>query len=323
MNWRRLCGVTRCDSIENSPEGYGQSTFVGGLTGDDFAVLGLQYLLAPPAQKTLRANKSAFVTRDALILLGSAIQCDAPDDVTTTLFHAPLFEGATYLRNGEPLNTADATLQIAAGETLYLRDVLVRLLAPAELRFEERSGSYALMNRESNEYGEMANDYAQIYSRRWCYLIVEHGVAPEDGSYGAVLWPGVAPDFSPQEKLKITHATAHHGVALDGGARGGEVRFPGDWRIPLGLSYPAAEPAQWGNLAQWQPAENADRLRLQLLPPLRYDRFPNRATEILLPAGMQAENTPSITLGGAPWPRHILPIMADGKTTVMEVARPL
>lgn len=324
MDWRRIPGVTRCDSIEPSPEGYGQSTFVGGLAGDDFAVLGLQYLLSPPAQKTLRANKSVFIAGDTIVMLGSAIECDAPDAVVTTLFNAPIIEGASYLHNGVALDIEnEQAVELEADDTLLLRNVAVRVLTPAQLHIQNRCGSYAALNSaESEPLDEMVDEYQEVHRGGWVSVVVNHGVKPESGSYGALIRPSVEPNFQPPDDLQITHEVAHHRVVTDEGNLGGEVRFPGDWRVARGLSYPAAEPAQWGNLAQWQPVAGSEKLRLQLLPPLRYDRFPNRATEIFLPAGMQTETGPSITLGGKPWPKNIMPIAANGEITILEVERP-
>ncbi len=326
MDWTSLMGVTRCGHLEAAPEGYGQSQFTGALASETLAVMGQQYLLAPPAQGSLRANKSLFVTGDALVMLGTNIRCDASEPVWTTLFHAPVAESAVYRRGETTLDALldqadDTAIQLQAGETVFLRNVRIQLLEAATLTFTTRCGTYLDMNHTHHHQAGLSPAYEERHRVRWVYLRTHHGIQPQNGSYGAVIWPAVEPDFVPAEIGEIRHEPAHHGLGqgLATNARSGaEVRFPGDWRPEGELSYFGAEPAKWGNLALWGPVEGG-KLSLTVQAPLRFLRQPNRATEIILPLGMEAAGCPAVTLDGKPWPKNVWPCMADGQPIHLEV----
>ena len=315
MNWKRLMGVTRCDVIEPPPESYGDSAFCGGLAGDEFAVLGLQYLLAPAGQDTLRANKSLFVTPEALVLLGSQIRCDSAEPVVTTLFHAPLIDGGSYRHNDQPLAVQkDGVWEIKAGATLFLRNVSIRLLCDAQLIVETRRGSYADLNMPQVAAGESEKPgYNTVNERRWVYLVVNHGVRPTNGRYGAIITAGKLTEF------KIQHADNHHRVEI--GQTGGEVRFPGDWRKIVGCSYWGAEQHQWGSIARWLPSEDPGRANLEIVSPRRFVAAENSSTEIFLPAGLEQENVTLKTYEGRPFPANIMSTNSNGKVHKMRVRR--
>jgi hypothetical protein len=318
MKWNRLMNVTRCDTIEAPPMSYGQSTFVGGLAEENaLGVLAMQYLLAPPGQETLTANKSVFVTPEAMVILGNRIRCNSGEPVVTTLFHAPLEEGAVYRRDGEKLNTdIDGQWELQAGTVLLLRNVAIRLLHPAMLSIETREGNYAALN--DPEYSEAQGEkFQKTYRRRWVYLEVHHGARPDNGAYGAVLWPAVAPDFSPPH-LKISQTDSHHRLDLADG-RGAEVRFPIDWRARAGLSYSGAEPFKWGSIARWEPGADAAHFELSLLAPRRYAAVSSSSTELVLPDGFVFENVTLMSMTGKPFPDNLLSTTADGEVKTMTV----
>lgn len=323
MDWGRLMGVTCCRAIETPPEGYGQSAFVGGVADDTMAALGMQYLLAPPGQGVLRANKSVFVTPDALILLGDKVRCDAlGEPVETTLFHAPLEDGAVYRLNGAPLDvSADGERPLAPGDFLLLRNVAIRLLNPATLVVVTREGCYNDLN---DPHIAKVGAFAQKHVRRWVYVIANHGVRPYEGAYGAILWPGVAADFTPGGSCWTVERTAdvHRVIGVDGQI-GGEVRFPSDFRKPGGLSYYGAEPFKWGSIARWKPApDDPQRFDVTILPPQRFLRDAQNAhTEIFLPEGFEAENVTLVSMTGQPFPPHLLAIKADGNPRVLRVRK--
>ena len=315
MNWKRLMGVTRCDAIEPPPESYGDSAFCGGLADDEFAVLGLQYLLAPAGQGTLRANKSLFVTPDALVLLGSQIRCDSAEPVVTTLFHAPLFAPDVYRHNDIPLDqNTDGVREIKAGDTLFLRNVSIRLLCDAQLSIETRRGSYADLNMPQVAAGESEKPgYNTVNERRWVYLVVNHGVRPTNGRYGAIIAPGKLTEF------KIQHDDNHH--RIDRGQTGGEVRFPGDWRKIVGCSYWGAEQHQWGSITRWFPSEDPGHANLEIVSPRRFVAAENSSTEIFLPAGLEQENVTLKTYEGRPFPANIMSTNSNGKVHKLRVRR--
>jgi len=320
MNWKRLMGVTRCDVIEPPPEGFGQSAFCGGLAGDEFAVLGLQYLLAPAGQDTLRGNKSVFATPNALVLLGSQIKCDSATPVVTTLFHAPVItDDGQYRRNDAPLDVRqDGTWEIKAGETLQLRNISIRLLTDAQLIVETRRGSYADLNmREIAPKPTPATAaYYAMHERRWVYLVVNHGVRPANSRYGAVITAGKP------AALQIVHEDGHHRVAMSDGSTGGEVRFPGDWRKPIGSSYWGAEQHQWGSIARWTPSDDPGYANLEITPPARFVRGSENAnTEIFLPDGFVQENVTLKTYAGQPFPANLISLPAKGQVLKLRVRR--
>ncbi|MCG3150348.1 MAG: hypothetical protein PCFJNLEI_03831 [Verrucomicrobiae bacterium] len=297
MNWKRLMGVTRCDAIEPPPESYGQSAFCGGLAGDELGLLGLQYLLAPAGQDTLRANKSLFITPTALILLGSQIRCDSSEPVVTTLFHSPLRDE----------NLSSRTLQ--AGTTLRIRNVSIQLLCDAQLIVETRRGSYADLNMPQVWQGEADKPgFHTVHEHRWVYLVVNHGIRPKNARYGAIITIG-----QPTE-CKILHEDNHHRV--DVGQIGGEVRFPGDWRKPIGCSYWGAEQHQWGSIARWTSATE-----LEITAPRRFVRSEQASTEILLPSGFAQESVTLKTYEGRPFPANILSTSANGQVHKLRVRR--
>ena len=302
MNWKRLMGVTRCDTIEPPPESYGQSAFCGGLAGDELAVLGLQYLLAPAGQQTLRANKSLFVTPDALVLLGSQIRCDAAEPVVTTLFHAPLIIDCPYRRDATDLDvTRDSIIELKAGETLWLRNVSIRLLTDAQLIIETRRGCYADLNMAERLTTDpkLREQYLTVHERRWIYIVVNHGIRPTNGRYGAIITAGKLTEF------KIQHDDDHH--RIDVGQTGGEVRFPGDWRKIVGCSYWGAEQHQWGSIARWAGND------LEITAPRRFVAAENSSTEIFLPDGFEQEGVTLKTYEGRPFPPNIMSTSANGK----------
>ena len=317
MNWKRLMGVTHCDAIEPPPESYGDSAFCGGLAGDEFAVLGLQYLVAPAGQGTLRANKSLFVTPDALVLLGSLIRCDSTEPVVTTLFHAPLIAGDPYRHNDLPLDVQqDGVWEIKAGATLFLRNVSIRLLGDAQLIIETRRGSYKDLNVPQVAAGESEKPgYNTVNERRWVYLVVHHGVRPANGRYGAIITAG-----QPTE-LQILHEDSHHKVTLQDGRTGGEVRFPGDWRQPVGCSYWGAEQHQWGSIARWTPGADPGHANLEIVSPRRFVAAENSSTEIFLPDGFEQENVTLKTYEGRPFPANVMSTSANGKVHQFRVRR--
>ena len=306
MNWKRLMGVTRCDAIEQPPEAYGQSNFCGGLAGNEFAVLGLQYLLAPAGMDTLRANKSLFATPDALILLGTQVRCDSAEPVVTTLFHTPL--------NDEDLTSR----AVKAGETIKIRNVTIRLLTDAQLIVENRQGAYADLNHSERTPGDpkQRTSWTKVYERRWAYLVVNHGVRPTNGRYGAIIYPGQPAEF------KIVHEDDHHRVATPDGSTGGEVRFPGDWRKPIGSSYWGAEQHQWGSIARWTPCDAPSHANLEITPPARFvTGSENANTEIVLPDGLEVENVTLKTYEGRPFPANLLSLPAKGQVLKLRVRR--
>ncbi|MCE9506832.1 MAG: hypothetical protein K8R48_00750 [Alphaproteobacteria bacterium] len=313
MNWRRIMGVTRCDAIEPPPEGYGQSTFSSGIAGDELAVMGLQYVLAPAGQDTLRANKSVFVTPQALVMLGTLIRCDAADPVFTTLFFAPVIEGSAYSRNGTTLDIReDGIHEVKAGDTLFLRNVGIHLLTDAQLVVETRRGCHADLNdpqRADPMELQHRKHYRTMFERRFVYLIVNHGVGPRHGRYGAIISPGAVPDFA---SLQILQEDTHHRVTVQKGAVGGEVRFPGDWRKKIGSSYWGAEQHQWGSIARWLPSDDADHAQLEIRAPRRFARAEQSPTEIFLPEGLEMENVTLKTYAGQPFPANILSTSANG-----------
>ena len=317
MNWKRLMGVTRCDAIEPPPEAYGQSGFCGGLAGDECAVLGLQYLLAPAGQETLRANKSLFAMPDALVLLGSEIRCDSAAPVVTTLFHAPLIAGAEYRHNDAPLTVEnDGVWEIPAGSTLRLRNVSLRLLCDAQLIIETRRGSYKDLNMPQAWGSETEKPWFHDQSEhRWAYLVVNHGVGPTHGRYGVVISTGPVPD------LQILHEDGHHKVARPDNQIGGEVRFPGDWRNQIGLSYWGAEQHQWGSIARWTPSDDPGYANLEITPPRRFVRSESANTEIFLPDGLAMENITLKTYEGRPFPANLLSLSAKGQVLKLRVRR--
>ena len=201
MKWNRLMGVTACDAIEAPPMSYGQSAFVGGLDdSNELAVLGMQYLLAPPGQDVLTANKSVFTTPEALVLLGNSIKCNSATAVVTTLFHAPQEEGGEYVLNGKELPLAvDGKWELQRGDKLFLRNTFIQVLHPAMLSLETREGNFAALNDPDSPDGKRES-YQHIYRRRWFYLETHHGMQPTAGVYGAVLWPGVDAHFAPPEE---------------------------------------------------------------------------------------------------------------------------
>ena len=304
MNWKRLMGVTRCDAIEPPPESYGDSAFCGGLAGDEFAVLGLQYLLAPAGQDTLRANKSLFVTPDALILLGSQIRCDSAEPVVTTLFHAPVIDDEFPV----------GIREVKAGEMVRIRNVSIRLLCDAQLIVETRKGSYKDLNvpqvadSESEKPG-----YNTVHERRWAYLVVNHGVRPRNGRYGAIITAGKLTEF------KIQLDDSHHRV--DVGRTGGEVRFPGDWRKIVGCSYWGAEQHQWGSISRWLPSDDSGHANLEIVSPRRFVAAENSSTEIFLPDGLEQENVTLKTYEGRPFPANIMSTNSNGKVHKFRVRR--
>jgi hypothetical protein len=325
MNWKRLMGVTRCDAIEPPPEGYGQSTFCRGVAGDEFSVLGLQYLLAPSGQGTLRANKSLFATPEALILLGSLVRCDSAEPVVTTLFHAPLITDGPYQRNGAPLPVEqDGVWELQAGETVFLRNVGIHLLTDAQLIVETRRGSPADLTMPQCAPLEPKDraKFFKVDERRWVYLVVNHGVRPKTGRYGAIICPGITPATMPAaDRFQIKQADDHHVVTIQNGAMGGEVRFPGDWRRKIGLSYWGAEQHQWGSMARWVPADDAEHARLEITAPRRFIRKKEANTEIFLPDGLALENVTLKTYAGTLFPANILSIVADGQVHTHRVRR--
>jgi len=319
MNWKRLMGVTRCDAIEQPPESYGQSTFCSGLAplgagraGDEFAVMGLQYLLAPAGQETLRANKSLFATPDALVLLGSMIRCDSAEPVVTTLFHSPLIDG-------EPLaGEKDGIRELKAGATVKIRNVTIRLLTDAQLIIETRKGAHNELNMPARAPTdpEKITAWSKVYERRWVYLVVNHGVRPTNGRYGAIISPGKPAD------LKIVHEDGHHRVATPDASTGGEVRFPGDWRKPIGSSYWGAEQHQWGSIARWTPSDAPSHANLEITPPARFViGSENANTEIFLPDGLEVENVTLKTYEGRPFPANLLSLPAKGQVLKLRVRR--
>jgi len=304
MNWKRLMGVTRCDAIEPPPESYGDSAFCGGLAGDDFAVLGLQYLLAPAGQDTLRANKSLFVTPDALVLLGSQIRCDSAEPVVTTLFHAPVIDDEFPV----------GIREVKAGETLRIRNVSIRLLCDAQLIVENRQGSYKDLNVPQVAAGESEKPgYNTVNERRWVYLVVNHGVRPTNGRYGAIITAGKATEF------KIQLDDNHHRV--DVGQTGGEVRFPGDWRKIVGCSYWGAEQHQWGSISRWLPSDVPGHANLEIVSPRRFVAAENSSTEIFLPDGLEQENVTLKTYEGRPFPANIMSTNSNGQVHKFRVRR--
>ena len=318
MNWKRLMGVTRCDAIEQPPEAYGQSAFCGGLAGPENAVLGLQYLLAPAGQETLRANKSLFATPAALVLLGSQVRCDSATPVVTTLFHAPLIADAPYRHNDQPLDVQrDFTLPVQAGATLLLRNVTIQLLTDATLVVETRRGSYADLSLPERAHTEPEKraQWCTVIERRWVYLLVNHGVRPTNGRYGAIIGIGPVPD------LQIVHEDGHHKVAQPDNSAGGEVRFPGDWRAKIGLSYWGAEQHQWGSISRWTPADDPDHANLEITPPRRFVCDETANTEIFLPAGLAVENVTLKTYEGRPFPANLLSLSAKGQVLKLRVRR--
>jgi len=320
MNWKRLMGVTRCDVIEPPPEGYGQSAFCGGLAGDEFAVLGLQYLLAPAGQDTLRGNKSVFVTPNALVLLGSQIKCDSATPVVTTLFHAPVItDDGQYRRNNTPLDVhQNGAWEITAGETLQLRNISIRLLTDAQLIIETRRGSYADLNMQevAPKPTPATAAYYAVHERRWVYLVVNHGVRPANGRYGAVITAGKP------AALQIVHEDGHHRVAMSDGSTGGEVRYPGDWRKPIGSSYWGAEQHQWGSIARWTPSDAPSHANLEITPPARFViGSENANTEIFLPDGFVQEGITLKTYAGQPFPANLISLPAKGQVLKLRVRR--
>jgi hypothetical protein len=327
MNWKRLMGVTRCDAIEPPPEGYGQSTFCSGLAGDEFAVLGLQYLLAPAGQDTLRGNKSLFVTPEAMILLGTQIRCTSPEPVVTTLFHAPLINDGPYLHNNAPLDLQkDGVWDIKAGETLYLRNTGLRLLCDAQLIVETRRGSYCDLNMPQVWEGEAQTKpgFKTVQERRWVHVVVNHGARPRQARYAALIYPLAAPDQLPAaDAYKIFQEEKHHRVDLANGKIGGEVRFPGDWRKPIGSSYWGAEQHQWGSIARWLPGDDADHAQLEITAPRRFIRAEQSSTEIFLPEGFEQENVTLRTYAGTAFPANLMSLSASGKVHKLRVKRVL
>lgn len=314
MNWKRLMGVTRCDAIEQPPEAYGQSNFAGGLAGDECAIMGLQYLLAPAGMDTLRGNKSLFVTPDALVLLGTQIRCDSDEPVYTTLFHTPCCTGVSPVISGStggtPVQHTDGIRDLRAGETIRIGSVTIKLLCDAQLIVENRQGSYGDLNhpeRAPTEPDKRAKWYHN-YERRWAYLVVNHGVRPTNARYGAVIFP------DQPSAVKVIHEDNHHRV--DVGQNGGEVRFPGDWRKPVGSSYWGAEQHQWGSIARWVGNE------LEITPPRRFVRSADNAnTEIFLPDGFEQENVTLKTYEGKPFPANILSLPAKGQVVKLRARR--
>ena len=314
MNWKRLMGVTRCDAIEPPPEGYGQSAFCGGVAGQELAVLGLQYLLAPAGQNTLRANKSLFVTPNALILIGSQIRCDATEPVVTTLWHSPLITDGSYRRGDIDLEvTRDSVVELKAGETLSLRNVSIRLLTDAQLIIETRRGCYADLNMAERlpTDPKQRKQYLAVHERRWVYLVVNHGIRPTNGRYGAIITAGQPTEF------KILCEDHHH--RIDVGNTGGEVRFPGDWRTTIGCSYWGAEQHQWGSISRWTPNHDPGYANLEITAPRRFVAAENSSTEIFLPAGLEQENVTLKTYEGRPFPANIMSTSANGKVHKLRV----
>ena len=323
MDWGGLMGVTATRAIEQPPEGYGSSSFVDGLADDVFAVMGMQYLLAPPGQDVLRANKSVFVTADSIVMLGNKIRCDADLPVSTTLFQAPMEEGEIYRLNSDILDLRnDGRWELKAGDSLFLRNTWIRILQPATLHFEKRVGNFGALNYRQRAGNNDSETNENQYSRHWFYLRTHHGVKPESGCYGAVLYPAVEPGFiEPSDTLTIVQEDSHHRVDDRASGRGGEVRFPTDYRGPGGASYWGAEPFKWGSIAHWAPSQSADHAELTIVPPLRYLRDAATNTEIFLPDGFEAENVTLVTMEGKPFPRNILSLQANGEPRKMRVRR--
>jgi len=306
MNWKRLMGVTKCDAIDQPPEAYGQSNFCSGLAGDEFAVLGLQYLLAPAGMDTLRANKSLYATPNSLVLLGTQVRCDSDEPVVTTLFHAPVIDDEL------PVGVRD----LKAGETIRIRNVTIRLVTDAQLIVENRKGTYADLNHSERTPTEpkQKTSWTKVYERRWAYVVVNHGVRPTNGRYGAIITAGKPED------IKIKLDDHHHRV--DVGDKGGEVRFPSDWRKPIGSSYWGAEQHQWGSIARWTPSDAPTHANLESTPPARFViGSENANTEIILPDGLEVEGVTLKTYEGKPFPANLLSLPAKGQVLKLRVRR--
>ena len=183
--WDDLSGITRAIGLCPPRESIGQSTFVGGIELDDVGLCAMKYLLSIE-KKNLRACKSYFVLKNAIVMLGADIKASGTTSPTETmLLTLPVQKDDNiYYLDGEKKVFADGTTSLGNIKSFFYRNVGVLLVGPgASLKIETRTKKPFWINQQP-QYRDEPELTRQFFS-----LQVNHGVNPSKGEYAAVILP--------------------------------------------------------------------------------------------------------------------------------------
>ena len=183
-DWRRLPGIT-AEQTGESPGAasvYGKRSFVGGVSDGMYGVAAMDFERA-----SLAAKKSWFFFDREIVCLGTGITCSSDQPVWTSVNQCNadgqvLVAGPAGVR---PLDEAAKTTQSASW---VYHDGVAYVFpgsAPVRVGNETQTGAWWNINHVYSK--------KQVQQRVFS-LGIDHGVAPEEGSYVYVVAPSVEPD---------------------------------------------------------------------------------------------------------------------------------
>lgn len=185
--WDDLSGITRVMNLRPRRESMGHSTFVGGIALGDVGMCGMNYLLHKGA-KSIRAKKSYFALKNAIIVLGADIKAAGTKSPAESMIltQPVLEEDKSYYIDGEKKAFTDGTISLKGKKSFYYRNTGVLLAGTdVSLKIETRTKTHRWIMQNK----KFPKDGTVKYTRQFFSLQVNHGVNPTAGEYAAIILP--------------------------------------------------------------------------------------------------------------------------------------
>jgi len=224
MNWYGLSGTTVAYGFEVAPERPGHSTIVGGLSHRDrYGAAGFDFTVKA-GKSALRAMKSYTVLDDAVALVGTGVRLenaklDEGNTVNTFIHQCALRDSdKTILVNGKTVTLADGEKKLTDVKWIHVRNYGYWVPEPCDvnLTVATTTRGYKYINGRYNS--------SKTYTSRFYTISVDHGAAPTEGKYAAVIFPGVTSNEmrtragKPEVKIFISKAAHLIGDEKSGAA---------------------------------------------------------------------------------------------------------
>ncbi len=188
-DWRRLPGTTCRQSqtplVPSTNQCRGRSDFAGGVAVGKYGLAAMEYL-----RDDLTARKAWFFLEDAVVCLGSGIQCDGGESVLTSVNQCAANGPVTVTVDGKTSQLSKRDQAGGAIEWVHHDEIGYLFLAPAQVaaNVQTQQGTwYQVHHRESKRSVER-----DVFN-----LWIGHGTAPDEAQYAYAVFPNVSVETMP------------------------------------------------------------------------------------------------------------------------------
>ncbi len=197
-DWRRLPGTTCRQSqtplVPSPNQCRGRSDFAGGVAAHESGVAAMEYL-----RDGLTARKAWFFLDDAVVCLGSGIQCDGSEPVLTSVNQCAANGAVTVAVDGKTRQLSKRDHIDGAIEWVHHDGMGYLFLDPARAvaNVQSQQGTWhEVHHRESRRPVER-----DVFN-----LWIDHGAAPDEAQYAYAVLPDVSVEAMPTHRETLSLA---------------------------------------------------------------------------------------------------------------------